>query len=59
MQRDIYNYTYRVGCKVSHRGIANDPARGERERRRVGPGGKLTVDSKAKTRAGAPRAEGR
>ena len=59
MQRDIYNYTYRVGRKVSHRGITNDPARREPEHRRVGPGGKLTVDGRAKTRAGAPRAEGR
>ena len=59
MQRDIYNYTYRVGRRASHRGIANDPDRRGREHRRVGPGGKLTVNGKAKTRAGAPRAEGR
>lgn len=45
-----YNYTYRVGRKVSHRDITNDPAR---------PGGKPTVDGRAKTRAGARRVEQR
>ena len=57
MTRDIYNYTYRVGRKVSHRGITNDPARREREHQRARPGGKLTVEGRAKTRAGARRAE--
>ena len=55
--RDTYNYTYRVGRKVSHRGITNNPARREREHQQVRPGGKLTVDSRAKTRAGALRTE--
>ena len=59
MQRDTYNYTFRVGRKVSHRGITNDPARREREHQRVRPGGKLTVDGRAKTRAGARRVENR
>ena len=55
--RDTYNYTYRRGRKVSHRGITTDPARREREHQRARPGGKLTVDGRAKTRAGALRAE--
>ena len=59
MQRDIYNYTYWGGRKVSHQGITKDPARRERDYRRVRPGGKLTVDGRAKTRAGARRAENR
>lgn len=57
MTRDTYNYTYRVGRKMSHRGITNDPARREREHQRSRPGGKLTVDGRAKTRAGARRVE--
>lgn len=56
-KRDTYNYTYRVGRKVSHRGITNDPERREREHRSKRPGGKLTVEGRAKTRAGALRAE--
>ena len=59
MTRDTYNYTYRMGRKVSHRGITNDPARREREHQRARPGGKLTVDGRAKTRAGARRVENR
>ena len=59
MTRDTYNYTYRVGRKVSHRGVTNDPARREREHQQARPGGKLTVNGRAKTRAGALRAEGR
>ena len=59
MKRDTYNYTYRVGRKVSHRGITNDPARRDREHQRVRPSGKLTVDGRAKTRAGASRVESR
>ena len=58
-RRDTYNYTFRVGRKVSHRGITKDPARRQREHRRVRPGGKLTVDGRAKTRAGALRSERR
>lgn len=57
--RDTYNYTYRVGRKVSHRGITNNPARREREHQRARPGGKLTVDGRAKTRIGAKRVERR
>lgn len=59
MKLDTYNYTFRVGRKVSHRGITNDPARREREHQRARPGGKLTVDGGAKTRAGARRVESR
>ena len=55
--RDTYNYTYRMGRKVSHRGITNDPARREREHQRARPGGKLTVDGSPKTRAGAQKVE--
>ena len=57
--RNTYNYTYRVGRKVSHRGITNNPARREREHQRARPGGKLTVEGRAKTRAGALRLERR
>ena len=59
MTRDTYNYTYRVGRKVSHRGVTNDPARREREHQRARPGGKLTVNGRAKTRPGALRTERR
>lgn len=58
-KRDTYNYTYRVGRRVSHRGITNNPARREREHQLARPGGKLTVDGRAKTRAGARRTESR
>ena len=58
-ERNTYNYTYRVGGKVSHRGITNDPSRRQREHRRNRPGGKLTVNGRAKTRAGALRNERR
>ena len=57
--RDTYNYTYRNGRKISHRGITNNPARREREHQRARPGGKLTVDGRAKTRSGARRVENR
>ena len=56
-QRNTYNYTFRVGRKVSHRGITYDPKRREQELQRVRPGGKLTVNGRAKTRAGALRFE--
>ncbi len=59
MARNTYNYTFRVGRKISHRGITKDPARREREHRRVRPGGKLTVDGPPKTRDEALRAEKR
>ena len=58
-RRNTYNYTFRVGRKVSHRGITDNPARRQREHRRARPGGKLTVDGRAKTRAGALRTERR
>lgn len=56
--RNTWNYTYRVGHRVSHRGITNNPARREREHQRARPGGKLTVDGRAKTRGGALSVEG-
>ncbi len=55
--RNTYSYTYRVGRKVSHRGITNNPSRREREHQQARPGGKLMVDGRAKTRAGALRTE--
>ena len=58
-RRDTYNYTYRVGRRIAHRGITNNPTRREKEHQRARPGGKLTVDGRAKTRAGARRVEGR
>lgn len=57
--RNTYNYTYRVGRRVSHQGITNNPARRGREYRLVRAGGKLTIDGNAKTRIGALRAERR
>lgn len=57
--RDTYNYTYRIGRKVSHRGITTNPAHRERELQRVRPGGKLTVDGRPKTRAVAQMIESR
>lgn len=58
-KRDTYNYTYRKGHKVSHRGITNNPDRRESEHQRARPGGKLKVDGRAKSRAGALRTERR
>ena len=57
--RDAYHYTYRVGGRIAHRGITNDPARREKEHQRAEPGGRLTVEGKAKPRSGARRAERR
>ena len=57
--RTTYNYTYRVGGRIAHRGITNNPARREREHQRARPGGKLTVDGRAKTRTSARRVERR
>ena len=56
-KHDTYNYTYREGREVSHRGITNDPERREKEHQRNRPGGKLTVDGNAKTREGALKVE--
>lgn len=58
-KRDTYNYTFRNGRKVSHRGVTNNPERREKEHQRNRPGGKLTVDGRAKTRQGALKAERR
>ena len=58
-RRDTFNYTYRIGHRVSHRGITNNPRRREREHQRARPGGKLTVDGRVKTRGGARRVERR
>lgn len=58
-KRDTYNYTYRVGRKVSHRGITNAPERREKEHQHNRPGGKMTVDGRAKTRQGALKVERR
>lgn len=52
-KRYTHNYTYRVGPKVPHHGIANDPARRDRERQRERPGGNPAADGPAETRAGA------
>ena len=56
-KRNTYNYSYRVGRKVSHQGITNNPKRREGEHQQARPGGKLTVEGKAKTRKGALRVE--
>ena len=58
-KRNTYNYTFRVGRKVSHRGITTDPAGREKRHQRVRPGGKLTVNGRAKTAAGARKVERR
>ena len=57
--RNTYSYTYRVGRRIAHRGITNNPIRREKEHHRARPDGKLTVDGRAKTRAGARRTERR
>ncbi len=57
--RNTYNYTYRRGRQVSSREVADDSERREREHQRARPGGKLTVDGRAKTRAGARKVESR
>ena len=56
-RRNTYNYTFRVGRKISHRGITNNPRRRQQEHRRVRPNGKLTINGRAKTRTGALRCE--
>ena len=58
-KRGTYNYTFRVGRKVAHRGISDNPERRKKEHQRARPGGKLTVDGRAKTREGALRVERR
>ena len=55
--RNTWNYTFRVGRKVSHRGVTNNPILRERQHQQVRPGGRLTVDGRAKTRASALRVE--
>ena len=55
--RNTWNYAYRVGRKVAHRGVTSNPARRQSEHQRARPGGKLTVEGRAKTRAGALRVE--
>ena len=57
--RNTYNYTYRVGGRIAHRGITNNPRRREKEHQSARPGGKLTVEGRAKTPAGARRVERR
>ncbi len=59
MIRDTYNYNYRGGRKVSHRGTTNDPTHREREDQLAHPGGRLTVDSRGRTSIGARRVESR
>lgn len=52
-KRDTWNYEFRVGRKVSHRGISKNPEERGKQHQRVRPGGKLTKKGRAKTRAGA------
>ena len=54
-----YTYTYQMGHKGFHRFITSAPARREGEHQQALPGGKLTVESRGRTRAGAPRTERR
>ena len=55
-RRNTYNYTYRVGRKVAHRGTTIRPeASRSGASSRSRPGGKLTVDGRAKTRDEARR----
>lgn len=56
-KRDTYTYEFRVGRRVVHRGITNNPERREREHRENFPTGRLVVIGRAKTRAGAERWE--
>ena len=53
MTKDTYSYTYRVGRKVLYQGIPNAPYCRKREHQRVSPGGKMTVDDRAKASARA------
>lgn len=46
-RRDTYNYTYRVGRRIAHRGITSNPERREKEHQRARLGSKLTVDDRA------------
>ena len=57
-EQDTYTYTLGTGRKVSHRGNTNDPARRAVEHQQEQPGGKLTLEGRAKTREGALRVEG-
>ena len=56
-RRDTYNYRYMRNGRISHRGITNNPKRRQSEHLRAHPGGKLIVEGKAKTRAGALKRE--
>lgn len=46
-------YEFKVGAKVVHRGITNDPQRREVEHQQRWPGGKLTVVTRLMTEAQA------
>jgi len=50
-----YYYTYRVGRRITYRGITSNPARRERELQRARPGGRLTIDRPAPVRSMANR----
>ena len=52
--RDTYKYQVRVGRKIVHGGITNDPERREREHKQTyGPRAKLTKVGRKTTREGA------
>ena len=53
MDRTTYKYTYRVGRKLYHREVTDVPPRQELELQGARPGDEPTVDSGAKTQAGA------
>ena len=57
VRKNTYNCTSRVGRKASHCGITNNPKRRHQQHRRVRQTGKLTVNGRAKTRAGYLRVD--
>ena len=55
--RDTTRYNYKVGSRISHTGITNDPDRREAEHQREKPGGHLVPQGPKVTQKGAEKWE--
>ncbi len=56
-KRDTYTYDFKVGNKIVHSGITNDPERREQEHKQRWPSGHMKVIGTAKTEEGARKWE--
>lgn len=56
-KRDTYTYDFKIGNKIKHSGITNDPDRREKEHQQRWPSGHLSVVGRAKTEEGARKWE--